>query len=336
MLPPRELNIFSFSGLSSLLALKRILTPVGECEAHSFWNSLSCSVGDQSVVPGMVLGLSVADPRLHFPPKFTSEKTLKDAVEYLDSMNRSSIWDSESRRIVSESRIKQITASHKSEPDSVTPIPILILHTDTETYKVIIPKSHAMSFWVSAAYAGCCAVSLRDYEASNFERGLRSFPKDWVSTFAWQADSREKNSEFRQTWQRKPPAKRGFKLDHDFLPSVDRDCISCPRIIAEFWSLHENGSLSGFVHKHQIQSCYIPTHVRFETGTVSDGARIYAHDRVIGFITSAGFSYNRGYGFAIGVVCVDDVESLDHGNVRLKGFGGEFKVGKLLWETNLI
>ncbi|KAI9058196.1 POP1-domain-containing protein [Trametes sanguinea] len=245
-----QFNMFEIMGPKASQVLKGALKPVDDQRADfkKFWASLSQLQSAGSVPRGMVVGFTVQDPRLSFPPKnakvdVAGGATLSPASTVFPSaaLAESKIWDEETRMALRKPRYKKkdidqrrsnnlvpgtpLKADHKDDR-----IPVLLIQRSVETtvptqptstaipralttnslhgWTLIIPQGWGMPFLSSLIYTGTRVGGQRERQTQAFEAGCAYFPRDFPSTDAYEEYAEDKAIEDEETWGRKPPAKR--------------------------------------------------------------------------------------------------------------------------------
>jgi ribonuclease P/MRP protein subunit POP1 len=210
------------------------------------WKKLKDLSSPASLSPGIVISLTIRDPRLTFPQFVPRRDTLSATDPNLQStlatalspgLATSSIWDTSIRKSVSE--MKRPEASINKEKSKLlvpgyikdtTRIPILLVHrglsstSSTSTlsntkseyengWTIILPRLWAKPLWRSLIFAGARATSIACLDDSvMYQAGVPRFPKDWIGTRIGIEDAGRRELERREVVERKPPAKRGFAL----------------------------------------------------------------------------------------------------------------------------
>jgi ribonuclease P/MRP protein subunit POP1 len=211
------------------------------------WNSIKDASSPASLSPGMVLSLTIRDPRLTFPRFVPHRDSLSSTDPNLQSILAtalspdlaiSSIWDTVIRKGVTE--MKRTEASINDEKSKLvvpgpvkdsTRIPILLvqrglsittpsssslLNTKSEYengWSIIFPKAWSKPLWRSLVFAGAKPMSIACVDNSiMYQAGIPRFPRDFVGTRMGIDDAKKRDLERRDEIERKPPAKRGFKV----------------------------------------------------------------------------------------------------------------------------
>lgn len=90
-------------------------------------------------------------------------------------------------------------------------------------WTLIIPSGWGMAFWNSLTFAGTRVAGQRERQTQAYEAGTAYFPRDYPSTSAYQEFSTAREEDLRDTWERKPPAKRvnyeKLRVDDPFSPN---------------------------------------------------------------------------------------------------------------------
>ncbi|CDO71682.1 hypothetical protein BN946_scf184915.g26 [Trametes cinnabarina] len=243
-------NVFEIMGPKASQVIKGALKPVDDKRAdfQKFWASLSRLQSAGSLPRGMVIGFTVHDPRLSFPPKNakleTAEgKTLSPASTVFPSaaLAESRIWDEETRLAIRKPRYKKKDIDQRRANNLVpgTPlkaerkddrIPVILMQRSVETtapaqsasstlprarttnalhgWTLIIPQGWGMPFLSSLIYTGTRVGGQRERQTQAFEAGCAYFPRDFPTTEAYEEYAEDRAADEEETWERKPPAKR--------------------------------------------------------------------------------------------------------------------------------
>ncbi|KZT11889.1 POP1-domain-containing protein [Laetiporus sulphureus 93-53] len=244
-----HVNVFEIMGPKSSQIIKGALKLSQEGlneEKRQFWNCLEHLQTSGSLPRGMIIGLTVEDPRLSFPPKNqkvryeSGPSATSPAIFPSAALATSSIWDESIREKLCKPKFKKsdidqrrsefLVPGPKLQPtpeDDV--IPILLIQRSVEgpasTVKVpfqqhgtespslhgwtlIIPSGWAMPFFSSLTYTGTRVGGQRERQTQAYEGGCAYFPRDYPLTAAYDEYADDRAEEERTKWERKPPAKR--------------------------------------------------------------------------------------------------------------------------------
>ncbi|KAF9016886.1 POP1-domain-containing protein [Hymenopellis radicata] len=225
-----KVNIFEIMGPKSSQVIKGALQPVSADDRagfKEFWPSLANLQSTASVPRGMVVGFTVTDPRLKFPPQNAKPSTNSSQFITLPTskLAQSAIWNESERKApkfrkkdLDERREKNLIPGTKltalRQDDR---IPVLLIQNSLEHsrnaesihgWTLIIPSGWAMAFFSSLIYTGTRVGGQRECQSQSFEAGVPYFPRDFPLTIAGEEYATEKETEERELWERKPPAKR--------------------------------------------------------------------------------------------------------------------------------
>ncbi|RPD62234.1 POP1-domain-containing protein [Lentinus tigrinus ALCF2SS1-7] len=238
-------NVFEIMGPKSSQVIKGALRPVDDKreDFKKFWNSLKSLQSSGSVARGMMIGFTVHDPRLCFPPKNAklnkeSGSTLPPASQVFPcaALAQSQIWDEQTRMKLRKPRYKKKDLDQRRSNNLVpgTPlksernddrIPVLLIQRSVENaplsqdtrlstatslhgWTLIIPQGWGMPFLSSLIYTGTRVGGQRERQTQAFEAGCAYFPRDIPATQAYDDYAEDRAYDERETWERKPPAKR--------------------------------------------------------------------------------------------------------------------------------
>ncbi|CAG8727746.1 15411_t:CDS:10, partial [Dentiscutata erythropus] len=213
-------------------------------EAHKTWATLRDLRSSASLPPGVVLGLTVFDPRLRFPKKVpprtsqispsSSTALQRLLLSWPNNVANCDIWDEKCRNHLKTNKIKDGQRLIPTPIDSL--IPILLIQRDgliTTSNKsdndvdskrdlknnvasseyncgwnLIMPSGWGMDFWKSFVFAGAWVGGLRERHSNHFESGMQCFPYDFPSTRSYNLYSKQQKEKHEQEYLKKPPAKR--------------------------------------------------------------------------------------------------------------------------------
>ncbi|KAI0755130.1 POP1-domain-containing protein [Daedaleopsis nitida] len=241
-------NMFEIMGPKSTQIIKGALRPVDykREEVKKFWTSMSRIQTAGSVPRGMVVGFTVHDPRLSFPPKNAkleidngTNLTPSSTVYPSANIAQSEIWDENTRMSLRKPRYKKKDLDQRRSKNLVpgTPlksernddrIPVLLIQRSVENgalsqtpgvprlstttalhgWTLVVPQGWGMPFLSSLIYTGTRVGGQRERQTQAFEAGCAYFPRDFPACEAYDDYADEKEGEDRAAWERKPPAKR--------------------------------------------------------------------------------------------------------------------------------
>ncbi|XP_006462723.1 hypothetical protein AGABI2DRAFT_207298 [Agaricus bisporus var. bisporus H97] len=229
-----QVNAFEIMGPKSNQVLRGALDPISKDDRNvfkQFWTSLSKTQTPSAVPRDMIIGASVIDPRLKFPPKNAHlEYKEESSIIYLSTeLARSDIWEHDIRKTLSKPRYTKKDIDDRRSKNLVpgTPlkperqddrVPILLIRRTLEApdaesqsisgYTFLFPAGWSMAFWSSLIYTGTRVGGQRERQTQAYEAGVPYFPRDFPSSLAYEKYADEREIEERDTWTRKPPAKR--------------------------------------------------------------------------------------------------------------------------------
>ncbi|KAF8650133.1 hypothetical protein AX16_005369 [Volvariella volvacea WC 439] len=235
-----KINMFEIMGPKANQVLKGALKPIPQekrGEFRTFWKAFGNLQTSGSLPRGMIIGATVVDPRLDFPPKNATAKSPQGT--YLTSMltilpsasiAQSAIWEESVRKSLAnpqytkkeldERRSKNLVPGTKLAPQRKDDrIPILLIQHSLESpnesstevihgWKLIIPSGWAMAFFNSLIFTGTRVGGQRERQTQAFEAGTAYFPRDFPATEAYDVYASTLEEEDVKEWRRKPPAKR--------------------------------------------------------------------------------------------------------------------------------
>ncbi|KAL6301998.1 POP1-domain-containing protein [Sparassis latifolia] len=229
--------------------LKGALKPTTESKREDFdkfWKSLNGLQTAGSLPRGMVVGCTVYDPRLSFPPKNAKLDTdphltssPASTVFPSSALAQSEIWNESMRIGLQRPRYKKKDIDERKSKNLIpgTPlqaqrqddrIPVLLIQRSVESsspisqsdsnhastsaalhgWTLIIPSGWGMPFLSSLVYTGTRVGGQRECQTQAFEGGCAYFPRDYPSTDAYSEYAEAREETERERWERKPPAKR--------------------------------------------------------------------------------------------------------------------------------
>ncbi|EKM79429.1 hypothetical protein AGABI1DRAFT_74463 [Agaricus bisporus var. burnettii JB137-S8] len=229
-----QVNAFEIMGPKSNQVLRGALDPISKDDRNvfkQFWMSLSKTQSPSAIPRDMIIGASVIDPRLKFPPKNAHvEYKEESSIIYLSTeLARSDIWEHDIRKTLSKPRYTKKDIDDRRSKNLVpgTPlkperqddrVPILLIRRTLEApdaesqsisgYTLLFPAGWSMAFWSSLIYTGTRVGGQRERQTQAYEAGVPYFPCDFPFSLAYEKYADEREIEERDTWTRKPPAKR--------------------------------------------------------------------------------------------------------------------------------
>ncbi|TFY59286.1 hypothetical protein EVJ58_g5874 [Rhodofomes roseus] len=240
-----HVNVFEIMGPKSSQVIKGALKPTNDNgdDFPKFWDSLSKLQSTGSLPRGMVVGFTVHDPRLSFPPKnaklegglTSSPMTVFPSAK----LAQSDIWDENVRNGLRKPKYKKKDIDERKSQNLVpgTPlqptqkdnrVPVILIQRSVEGASPISPSSHhyasnstalhgwtliipqgwAMAFLPSLIYTGTRTGGQRERQTQTYEGGCAYFPRDYPFTQAYEEYADEREIEEEDRWERRPPAKR--------------------------------------------------------------------------------------------------------------------------------
>ncbi|RXW24492.1 hypothetical protein EST38_g1333 [Candolleomyces aberdarensis] len=231
-----QINVFEIMGPQASQVIRGALSAVpgdSRPEFRQFWSSLAEVQTSGSVPRNMVIGFKVLDPRLRFPPKLAKPKPTnqrRNDVFPSVALAKSDIWDESVRlgiakpkytkKELDDRRAKNLIPGTPLNPQRQDDrVPVILIQRSLEAarkngghpihgWTLIIPSGWGMAFWNSLVFTGTRVAGQRERQTQAYEAGTAYFPRDYPSTSAYHEYSTAKEEELRDTWERKPPAKR--------------------------------------------------------------------------------------------------------------------------------
>ncbi|VDC04482.1 unnamed protein product [Peniophora sp. CBMAI 1063] len=237
-------NVFEIMGPKSSQVLKGALTPVeGQSkEFNEFWRQLGNLQSPASVPGNMIVGFTVHDPRLNFPPRNAHATIPPETTPSLPeaftkdpspSLASSTLWDPNVRvplytnkltkKAIDARRAQASIPGTKLKPTPAdSRVPVMLIQrsagpasTSRDTdgsgihgWTLILPKGWAQPFLDTLIYTGTRIAGQRERAAQFFESGAANFPSDYPLTGAYDEFARERAEREKERWGRRPPAKR--------------------------------------------------------------------------------------------------------------------------------
>ncbi|KAM6909939.1 ribonucleases P/MRP protein subunit POP1 [Xenentodon cancila] len=218
---------------------------------------------------GIVLGLTVDDPRLSLPTKVVKALPCVNQAQEEEEEQRkelmlrgvpgrccqSFLWDQCVRDNVTDNKISEqelnLMRSELLVPGSrlnPTPpqgrVPILLVHQPGKQvgsemsswgagWDLLLPKGWGMAFWVSLVYRGVRIAGLHMSLKHSQNKAAPHFPHDYPDCPAGVRFQEEQEAELLDKFKRRPPAKRTNYIKHGCLAP-----FRCPwQQLAEEWEL---------------------------------------------------------------------------------------------------
>ncbi|XP_037533062.1 ribonucleases P/MRP protein subunit POP1 [Nematolebias whitei] len=218
--------------------------------------------------PGVVLGLTVDDPRLTLPRKKCKVLPCVSQAQEGDEKRRelmlrgvpapccqSFLWEESVRDNVTDNKISEQNLNHMRS-DMLVPgsrlsptppqgrVPILLVHQPGKQlgnemsswgagWDLLLPKGWGMAFWVPLVYRGVRVAGLHMSLKHSQNKAVPHFPHDYPDCPAGVRFQDEQEAEFLDKFKRRPPAKRTNYIKHGCLAP-----FRCPwQQLAEEWEL---------------------------------------------------------------------------------------------------
>ncbi|KAI8609935.1 ribonucleases P/MRP protein subunit POP1-domain-containing protein [Chytriomyces sp. MP71] len=261
-----QLTRFELSGPRAHAALSLVLNINASCSITSSgrktWKELEPLRTPASLPPGVILGLSIHDPRITFPPKKEAVLKAPASSAALESLNNLFIsWPkgvsktnlheqtirsqflrkSPTDATLNAKRSNKLPGQPLDPMDGGPAVPILLVQRNTNTssdntsefvngWDVILPAGPiAVDLWKSLVFAGSHSIGIQDRRRICFETGVASFPEDYPETAAHVAWAREVREEKKGKWERRPKDKR---INYDKLNVLDPFVSHFSRLVA--------------------------------------------------------------------------------------------------------
>ncbi|TFK28005.1 ribonuclease P/MRP protein subunit [Coprinopsis marcescibilis] len=251
-----QINVFEIMGPKASQVIKGALSPVLSDQRPEFsklWSTLGDIQSTGSLPRNMIIGFTVVDPRLKFPPKNAKPREQKGSdlspfnlILPSVSLATSKIWDESVRLGLAKPRYqkKDIDTRRSKNPIPGTKlgalrhddrVPVLLIQRSLEAqgevsagtealhgWTLVIPSGWGMAFWSSLIFTGTRVAGQRERQVQAFEAGAAYFPRDYPCTPAYDAFSTTRMEKLKEDWERKPPAKRvnyeKFRVSSPWLP----------------------------------------------------------------------------------------------------------------------
>ncbi|KAH7158047.1 ribonucleases P/MRP protein subunit POP1-domain-containing protein [Dactylonectria estremocensis] len=243
-----EIGSLELTGPASTETLLAVLNPYLEKSKQKsrhteLFQSLAGLTNPASLPAGAVLGFSIQDPRLHYPPrKVTTSDSPEAQLELLekiaawtaeDNLEPFPIFSRDARHAASCLRSQTSINRRRAEKAKSTPgvplkptstdhpIPIALIASragsgtqSQGTWTLLAPWKCILPIWYSIVHVPLSTggnprfAGLDQARQVAFERGLPWFPGDFLGTDAgakWELDERRKRQ---RAWDRRPKSKR--------------------------------------------------------------------------------------------------------------------------------
>ncbi|KAI5464180.1 ribonucleases P/MRP protein subunit POP1-domain-containing protein [Mariannaea sp. PMI_226] len=240
-----EIGSIELTGPASTETLLSVLTPYvsngkSKSKHAELFRSLNGLTNCASLPAGSVLGFSIQDPRLRYPPRRLETSDEPDAqiglLEKLaawpaeDNLQSYDLFDREirhkaaclpSQKIINKRKSDNTPGTHLRPISSDPPIPIILtasrLGSGIQTqgtwilqapWKCILPLWYSIVHVPLTSGGNPRSAGLYQSRQVAFERGLPWFPADFLGTDAgaeWELEEAKKR---RRVWERRPKSKR--------------------------------------------------------------------------------------------------------------------------------
>ncbi|KAA1088170.1 hypothetical protein PGTUg99_022195 [Puccinia graminis f. sp. tritici] len=222
-----ELGCLELGGPRCLEMMGRVLTGNQEPEKREVETWLDAGFKPHVIPMGMIVGLTVDDPRLKFPPK--KKKKSEDLCPLQAKVIQPVIRLAKCGRFWDRSQMQKKVNFKKSDldrrramldvPGSELPrteeddqISILLVRVGGG-WRMILPNNWTKAFFHSFIFSSARLVCLDQRAQIDFEAGRPSFPRDYPTLLPATELADQHGSEEARYWASKPPAKRvNFKL----------------------------------------------------------------------------------------------------------------------------
>ncbi|KAJ7095926.1 NUC188 domain-containing protein [Mycena belliarum] len=230
-----QLNAFEIMGPKSNQVLKGALSPLSHDpreDFSKFWTSMTDLQTSGSIPRGMIIGFTVLDPRLKFPPRNAKPSATSASPIIIPSatLAQSDLWEESSRDSLRKPRYKKKDLDERRSKNLVpgttlSPlrqddrVPVLLIQRSVERggpsndlalhgWTLLIPAGWSMPFFSSLTFTGTRVGGQRERQTQAFEAGTGYFPRDYPLCATYDAYASAREAEERARWERTPPAKR--------------------------------------------------------------------------------------------------------------------------------
>ncbi|CAE6421566.1 unnamed protein product [Rhizoctonia solani] len=236
-----DINAFELVGPRTNQVIHGALKPAGpRSEVKQFWQALANARSPGNFSPGIIVGLTVHDPRLSYPPTNSKvDETHPSSVTILvppdSKIAQSEIWEQSVRDKLRTPTYKKGQLDRRRSENLVPgtqlrptvnddKIPLLLIQhtishgqapsTNSDSsqslhgWTMILPPSWSMPFLSSLTHTGTRVVGLSARHHQRLETRSPHFPDDYVGCSAY-TDMAKKQAEMeRARWERTPKGKR--------------------------------------------------------------------------------------------------------------------------------
>eukprot|EP01130_Rhizamoeba_saxonica_P014736 TRINITY_DN6467_c0_g2_i2.p1 TRINITY_DN6467_c0_g2~~TRINITY_DN6467_c0_g2_i2.p1 ORF type:complete len:598 (-),score=102.98 TRINITY_DN6467_c0_g2_i2:24-1667(-) len=326
----REFSRFELIGPKSGKVLRNILSEVESSQDMRLEKCLS--VRPSSLPSGAILGLTVHDPRIK---RNTRKRNIKSNPRHF--LNWSEEWSQSSWD--SPEHIMQLQQKNINDPDtpisdlesSISQVLLVQIPGNNNSYgsgwAIHIHHSWSMAFWTSLVYAGGRAIGLDEHRHIHFEKGRLYFPFDYPSTKAYKNEAAFTSSILEELWLKKPKSKRvNYEKLNILSPfQIPWDIQFGPY---EVWSkpLGELDEATKEELQNSATRLLIPVLYWLDNGgtLLKEMARIYLKGEVVGFVTSAAYSFQYGKCKGVGYCCSTVFDNNNFQNVKIRNITSQF------------
>ncbi|KAG8931892.1 hypothetical protein FRC02_001977 [Tulasnella sp. 418] len=206
----------------------------------SIFRSLKNIQTSGSIPRGMIIGFTIQDPRLSYPPTNAKPDNIIDPsgpnVVFTTSPSaqiaRSDLWNTQLRQGLQKPKYKKKDIDQRRSQSLVPGVPLqpqqdddhiplmLIQRTISSTHSrtlssppihgwtLLLPAGWSMPLWSSLTHIGTRVAGLRERHNQHFEAATPHYPEDFVTTTAYEQIWRSREEAERDRWERTPKAKR--------------------------------------------------------------------------------------------------------------------------------
>ncbi|KAF5369289.1 hypothetical protein D9758_002524 [Tetrapyrgos nigripes] len=231
-----QVNMFEIMGPKSSQVIKGALSPVMKDQSEDFqkfWTSLTNLQCTGSLPRGMVIGFTVHDPRLKFPPK-NAQVQLPDSgaptatlILPSSALAQSNLWEKTCRDKLKKPHYTKQQLDQRRSQNLIpgTPlsslrqddrVPVILIQRSVESgngdsihgWTLIVPAGWSMAFLPSLIHTGTRVGGQRERQTQAFEAGSVYFPRDYPGLEAYDEYAETRGEGEKAKWDRTPPAKR--------------------------------------------------------------------------------------------------------------------------------
>ncbi|MBW0529779.1 hypothetical protein O181_069494 [Austropuccinia psidii MF-1] len=183
-------------------------------------NWLELGVKPSAMPTGMIIGITVDDPRLHFPPKTQSTRlehiNVKVAQPDVRHARCERFWDPKQQQATKRYQksdidrrraVLEIPGAELVRTELDDRISILLARSGSG-WKMFLPFGWVQAFFHSFIFTSARLICLDQRAQLSFECGAPTFPRDFPTLLPCIEWADRFDSEEAARWARKPPAKR--------------------------------------------------------------------------------------------------------------------------------